>query len=119
MTLARLAPLLLTGCIIHTDEDLFGGSNNKSIDEANLWVEPSQVDAPSTVTITITDDDWPSYNFQDVYNVRALGDFDVLEWSVTEDRISAVVDVLGGAQGEQPIGIDSSTGTVYASFDAY
>lgn len=108
----------LSGCIFYADESPFE-KDEARFDEASLYVEPEQVSDPGTYTFTVMDESWPSVDFRDVYDVRSLGEFEIIEWSPTETELSLVIEVLDGADGEQPIALDTASGTAYASFEAY
>lgn len=114
MKLARMATLLLAGCIIHTDEDPFAFDDDLS--EASVWVNPERVE-PGMAELTLQDG-MNDVDFREVREIRAVGDFEILEWSATEDRLSLVIDLWSIAEGKQIIALDFEQGSLYPSFKA-
>jgi hypothetical protein len=115
MFLARVAVLGLTGCVIHTTDDPF--DNSDDLEDASLQVSPSQVGTGTTV-MTVRDYAG-EVDFDDVHVVRALSEFEILEWSTFEDEISLVISVPDGVRGEQTLAVDFWDGTAYATFEVY
>lgn len=108
--------LLASGCVIHTDDLKFDDPDDD--DDVSLWVQPNDVQSGSTVVLTVTDD-YGEVDFDETWDVRSLGDFTIVEWSGARDRLTVVIEVDVGARGEQPLALDTSEGTAYATFQAY
>jgi hypothetical protein len=115
MFLARMAALGMTGCVIHTDGDPFGDGSD--VEDALLEVSPSEV-GPGTSALTVQDYAF-EVDFDEVYDVRALGDFEILEWSTFEDELSLVVSVPSDTRGQQTLALDFGDGTAYATFEVF
>lgn len=117
MTIIRAVVLgLLAGCIVHADG--IGGLGDGSSEAIDLYVDPSTV-SDDYEAITIIENGTNHLDLRNVWDVRSLGDFDVLEWSSNRDSVMVVVQLHDEAEGEQPLAIDMPQTTFFATFDAY
>ncbi|MEZ5397888.1 MAG: hypothetical protein R2724_34690 [Bryobacterales bacterium] len=105
----------VTGCVLDAPwVDDRGGYD----DEVSLWADPSTIESGTTAAVRVTDD-YANADFRDVWDVRSVGDFEVVEWSQERDALTAVVRLAAQAQGEQVLALDFDAGTRYATFDAW
>jgi hypothetical protein len=113
------AAVLLPGCVIRaTDPFGLGGDPEVAVGDLALEVEPTSVAAGETSILEVYDANGVA-DFAAAYDIRAIGDFTIVEYSVRSDSVTMVVDVAEEATGEQPIAFDFADGTAYASFRAY
>lgn len=120
---ARFAPFALLlavapGCVVHTEDWPIGDDGDGSFGDVELYAEPSQAPAGDQALLQVWDNAG-NVDFRQVLSVRALGDFDVVEWSGAEDKLELVVDVASTANGEQIFAIDFPEGSAFVTFDAY
>ncbi len=112
-TVRALALVSLAGCIVQADDLL----KPRAVGDIDLYVEPpSATDTTSLITIT---DDHRELDFRDVWDVRSLGDFAILEWSDHSDRIEVVIEIDPGTLGEQSLALDTYDGAMFTSFEVY
>jgi hypothetical protein len=102
--------VLAAGCVFHVD-DLGGGSEDRM-----LYVDPS--DLPSGRSVVSIADEYSETDFSEVWEVRSMGDFAVVDWEGRSNRLDVVVEVDEGAEGEQPIAIEFQDGTSFVGFEA-
>ena len=101
------------GCVFRVSDPDGGG-----MDEMSLSTNPSQLESGETALIDV-DDGYDEAEFEEVWDVRPVGDFTVVEWQGHDGSLEVVVDIGPEARGEQVLAIEFSGGTSYASFDVY
>jgi hypothetical protein len=113
----RLAPMfcvfpviLLAACVVDGDDWFGGAAVDRSLD---AW--PSVVPAGDTTVLTIHDD-YGNTDFDEMWDLRPVGEFGIVEWSSRDDELQLLVQPDRDAEGDQLLALDFNDGTSYVSF---